>query len=491
MSSLHRNESFAAIATGICLGIGLCVFIGPWASSQEALTEGGRLEVVGQYWRVGDNCNCLDGDPEGEEEVLSLITRKDFIYQSEETIYYNESISNNIDSAVRPTCLKSFIFRVLMTGKENPWKVYFGDAGSQTSGIWNFFDETEEDETAVMEREYINPTGSVTVDVYDLGGNVTHRVLEFKLDEAPPTITSCGTMLFTEVGGEYSLSVAANDLVENVLGSGVKRVELYINEVDEKNLLASKTEPTGGYYTFSFSPALLPLSAPNKQYIVRAIDNVGNISVCNLSASLTANVYGPEGSVHMGADPGSVACGDVNGDGYDDLILGVPGEDSDAGAVYVIYGATHCPAVARDLGDSQQYDVRFSGPSSSQLGKSVACGDVNGDSYDDIIMGAPEADSVYVYLGNKRLGEGNNQISLANDNTAITLTSNANDGAGSSVSTGDINADGLKDIIIGAPSYASISGEGRVYLVLGAYNMTDLADLPSANSIIQGMQIMG
>jgi len=152
MSSLHRNESFAAIATGICLGIALCVFIGPWALSQEALTEGGRLEVVGQYWRVGDNCNCLDGDPEEEEEVLSLITRKDFIYQSGGTIYYNKSNSDNIDSAVRPSCLKSFIFRVLMTGKENPWKVYFGDAGSQTSGIWNFFDETEEDETAVMER---------------------------------------------------------------------------------------------------------------------------------------------------------------------------------------------------------------------------------------------------------------------------------------------------------------------------------------------------
>ena len=151
MGFLHPNKSFASTVAGICLGVALSLGTGPWTAAQEALSEGGRLEVVGQYYRPDLAGGCSSA-------TVSLITRKDYIYQAaggaadERTVYYNDSDSNNIESEVRAQCLQGFILRVLLPGEEYPWKVFHGDADVPNSGQWTFFDETEEGETAVAER---------------------------------------------------------------------------------------------------------------------------------------------------------------------------------------------------------------------------------------------------------------------------------------------------------------------------------------------------
>src|SRR5262245_2938555 len=81
----------------------------------------------------------------------------------------------------------------------------------------------------------------------------------------------------------------------------------------------------------------------------------------------------------------SVAAGDVNGDGVDDLIVGAPGVDngigkSNVGAAYVFYGLAAGLSVAADwwvLGDQ----------SGGKWGTAVASGDVNGDGYSDVLVG--------------------------------------------------------------------------------------------------------
>ena len=114
----------------------------------------------------------------------------------------------------------------------------------------------------------------------------------------------------------------------------------------------------------------------------------------------------------------------------------------------------------------------------AEYGNAVAAaGDVNGDGYDDIIVGAPKhsnivdrGGSVFVYYGSA--GGLPNQFDW-------TLSSDRKGAAfGAAVGAGDFNGDGYDDIIIGAPEYnATASGQGRVYVVYGS--PTGLAAAPA------------
>ncbi|MGE5178806.1 MAG: integrin alpha, partial [Bacteroidota bacterium] len=151
------------------------------------------------------------------------------------------------------------------------------------------------------------------------------------------------------------------------------------------------------------------------------------------------------------------AAGDVNGDGYADVIVGAYGNDNsgvNAGCVYIYYGGPGADAVP---------DVVIQGPASgSWFGASVgAAGDQNGDGYSDVIIGAPQAGAgaAYVYFG---MWSG---VSLG-----LTLTgAAAGDQFGGSVAdAGDVNGDGYHDLIVGAPrNDAGGTDAGRAYVYYG------------------------
>ena len=93
----------------------------------------------------------------------------------------------------------------------------------------------------------------------------------------------------------------------------------------------------------------------------------------------------------------SVAYGDINGDGYMDIIIGAyiadPGDPArtDAGEVYVILGSTS-PLSTLDL-STESADITIWGADAGDwVGYSVASGDIIGDCFDDIIIGADSAD---------------------------------------------------------------------------------------------------
>lgn len=164
----------------------------------------------------------------------------------------------------------------------------------------------------------------------------------------------------------------------------------------------------------------------------------------------------------------SVACaGDVNGDGFSDVIVGARDADGlnwDSGKAFLYLGSAAGLATApawTSVGDDQGY---------AGFGTSVAsAGDVNGDGYSDVIVGSPEFDSIswsegkaYLYLGEAG-GLSTTPIwtSMGDDQpyTAFGL---------GVASAGDVNGDGFSDIIIGAPYFATTTwDEGKVYVYLG------------------------
>ncbi len=174
--------------------------------------------------------------------------------------------------------------------------------------------------------------------------------------------------------------------------------------------------------------------------------------------------------------------GNVSGDSYDDLIIGSPGYDSKKGRAYIFNGGS----LSSDI-DAANADVKITGTAQGfELGYSVSfAGDVNGDTKDDIIIGAPEYSSstgrVFIFHGGSL--SGSIRSSAAN---VIMSGENEGDYFGRSVSyAGNVNGDSYDDVIIGSPGYDS--EKGRAYILYGGSLSSDI-EAANANVIMTGEQ---
>jgi hypothetical protein len=175
------------------------------------------------------------------------------------------------------------------------------------------------------------------------------------------------------------------------------------------------------------------------------------------------------------------SAGDVNGDGYADVIVGASsydasGEGFHAGAAFIFHGS----ATGITSGDPTSADTLLSAAhhTPASFGSGVAsAGDVNGDGYADVIVGAyiynagqPAEGAAFVYLGGPSgIADG------GPDDAAAQLESNQNSGVLgiSAAGAGDVNGDGFADVIAGASHYdAGQDNEGAAFVFLGGGNRT-------------------
>jgi hypothetical protein len=198
------------------------------------------------------------------------------------------------------------------------------------------------------------------------------------------------------------------------------------------------------------------------------------------------DVNGVEGWSETGDQFGfSLASGDFNMDGYDDLAIGAPGEAvgqlAGAGAVNVLYGSDEGITAANNKQWYQDVNgVEGWSETGDQMGYSLASGDFDGDRYDDLAIGAPGeavgqlagAGAVNVLYGSDAGITTSSNKQWYQDTENVEDTSEADDRFGAALSTGDIDGDGFDDLGIGIPGEGiqQIAGAGAVSVLNGSEN---------------------
>jgi len=217
----------------------------------------------------------------------------------------------------------------------------------------------------------------------------------------------------------------------------------------------------------------LAVSAPDED--IGTIVDTGGISVLYGSATglkATNSWSFNQGSLNIpGANEtgdrwgSSLAAGDFDADGFDDLIIGVPQEDlgtiEDAGAVIILYGSENGLATERTRGFNQDSGgIPGGNEAGDRWGESLLVDDFNGDSFDDLIVGAPnESIGTIPMAGAFTIIYGSSEGLTSTNSTLIHQgTPNVPGGPeegdkwAQSLTSGDFNSDQVADLVVGSPN---------------------------------------
>ena len=199
---------------------------------------------------------------------------------------------------------------------------------------------------------------------------------------------------------------------------------------------------------------------------------------------------------------------DLNGDGYSDLLIGASLADangqSDSGKVWVIFGGTRYTGSQSVSALSSNQAVQILGAAARDgFGSSLdGAGDVNGDGIDDLVIGAPNADTAgrtdagqAIVIWGHRGSWGHLNLRSDTDFNGVSDVLDAGAGrsfqaatgehlGGSVTYLGDVNGDGLADFAVAAPTASNAAG--KVWVIFGSQSMdvkNDLALDLSANGL--------
>ena len=169
----------------------------------------------------------------------------------------------------------------------------------------------------------------------------------------------------------------------------------------------------------------------------------------------------------------ALAVGDFDRDGVDDLAIGAPGNDhggeNDAGTVFIAYGGS---GSGLPFGGHQvlgQSDISTTDEANANFGTALAAGDIDGDGFDDLLVGAPSRGSddrgfVYIFHGATTGLVVSGSVVFSAPTIGGTAQTNAH--FGSVLAAGDIDGDGTDEVAIGVPqqNIGIALGAGQVFV---------------------------
>jgi hypothetical protein len=344
---------------------------------------------------------------------------------------------------------------------------------------------------------------SITARATDIAGNVgaASAVLAITVDT---TIPAAPTALDLAAVDDKGLS-NTDDITSQTSAltiSGTAEAGATVELFEGTNSLGTATANAFGAFSLDVT-----LAFRNRSITAKATDKAGNVGDASTALGITVTqvnladvANGTGGFVINGAarfnySGGSVSsAGDVNGDGFDDLIVG-------AGRVnlsYVVFGKANTASVnlSNIASGTGGFVINGAAAGDSSGGSVSSAGDVNGDGLDDLIVGATLASpngiryagASYVVFG-KADGAAVNLSAIASGTGGFVINGDKlGDRSGFSVSSaGDVNGDGLDDLIVGA-YYADPNGDrsGASYVVFGKAGGTkvELSDIASGTSTL-------
>lgn len=349
----------------------------------------------------------------------------------------------------------------------------------------------------------------------DNAGNPTDPVTWTVIsDDSAPLVAVSGSLWDANDrvirGTSYDLSVKADDGGQDAPEAGVKSIEIKLDGTIQGTTPSQTCPQTSCPLRRNWTLSTAGLSAGDHEVTITTEDQRGNTEtsivgfdfepVLSIAAqtlsigdSARLTVRGAASDDALGQGVANV--GDVNGDGIDDIALGAPRADKDlrvdSGATYVVFGSDDPRSI--DLQNLGSQGFRIDGARIGELsGWSVAAaGDVNGDGAGDLMIGAPAAQGSLALLNNGRVyivfGGSTSDLDLGAlgtrgffINEPITsptpqLARHAGVPFGMAISRqghglaqvpGDVNGDGLDDVVVGA-SQTGADGSGDAYVVFG------------------------
>ncbi len=184
----------------------------------------------------------------------------------------------------------------------------------------------------------------------------------------------------------------------------------------------------------------------------------------------TSSVDPPEVGDHFGE---SLAVGDFDHDGFDDLAIGIPGEDvgaiSNAGAVEVRYGAAvraSALETRRQIFHENTTGVPDNAGTDDEFGHALAAGDFDGDTFDDLAIGVPlesvsgvsDSGRVFVLYGTASGVDVARAQTWDTDSPNVPFASATNQYFGAAIAAADFDDDGFCDLAVGAPGFTLSRG---------------------------------